>query len=70
MCVVVMFPTHGEAGLKGEVEGVWSGAAVTLLPVPMTELQFPPELLKESVRQTLSHYTHCLCDLFDALSVD
>lgn len=25
-----------------EVEGVWSGAAVTQLPVPMTELQFPP----------------------------
>lgn len=32
-----------------EVEGVWLGAAVTLLPAPMTELQFPPEMLKEAV---------------------
>lgn len=29
------------------MEGVWLGAAVTLFPVPMTELQFPPQLEKE-----------------------
>lgn len=29
-----------------EVEGVWLGAAVTLFPVPMSALQFPPELLR------------------------
>lgn len=65
ICVVVMFPLMDTKPQRVESRRKWKvfgwGPAVTLLPVPMTELQFPPELLKETVG--------CLFDSFLPLSL-
>lgn len=56
-------PTSAKLVLE-EVEGVWLGAAVTPLPVPMTLLDFPSELLKEGVgRNRVSVRRLCLACL-------